>query len=143
MCATAAGRFCPWCAVVPGCDRPAGQQTRRPSKIAHDCDKLIAIEHEPNVVCLFGSIPELRLPFYLLIHRDMQRISLPVKSRAFANCSSAGLIEQRSFLPRELLLWVKSVGISWLPWLKSEITNLADKSAALIWSSINRRLAGR
>lgn len=34
---------------------------------------VIAVEGEPDVVCLFNSIPELRLPFYLLIHRDMQR----------------------------------------------------------------------
>lgn len=34
---------------------------------------VIAVEQEPDVVCLFDSIPELRLPFYLLIHRDMQR----------------------------------------------------------------------
>ena len=34
---------------------------------------VIAVEGEPDVVCLFDSIDELRLPFYLLIHRDMQR----------------------------------------------------------------------
>lgn len=34
---------------------------------------VIAVEQEPDVIRLFDSIPELRLPFYLLIHRDMQR----------------------------------------------------------------------
>jgi len=34
---------------------------------------VITVEEEPDVVRLFDSIPELRLPFYLLIHRDMQR----------------------------------------------------------------------
>jgi DNA-binding transcriptional LysR family regulator len=34
---------------------------------------IIAVEGEPDLVCLFDSISELRLPFYLLIHRDMQR----------------------------------------------------------------------
>jgi DNA-binding transcriptional LysR family regulator len=34
---------------------------------------VIAVDGEPDVECLFDSIPELRLPFYLLIHRDMQR----------------------------------------------------------------------
>jgi DNA-binding transcriptional LysR family regulator len=34
---------------------------------------VIAVEHETDLIRLFGSIPELRLPFYLLIHRDMRR----------------------------------------------------------------------
>ena len=34
---------------------------------------VVAVEGEPEVVRLFDSIPELRLPFFLLIHRDMQR----------------------------------------------------------------------
>jgi len=34
---------------------------------------VIAVEHEPDLVRFFGSIAELRLPFYLLIHRDMRR----------------------------------------------------------------------
>ena len=34
---------------------------------------VIAVEGEPDLVSLFDSIPELRLPLYLLIHRDMQR----------------------------------------------------------------------
>src|SRR6185437_4776459 len=34
---------------------------------------MIAVEHEPDLVCLFDNIAELRLPFYLLIHRDMRR----------------------------------------------------------------------
>src|SRR5262249_5579634 len=34
---------------------------------------VIAVESDPDVVRLFDSIPELKLPVYLLIHRDMQR----------------------------------------------------------------------
>ena len=34
---------------------------------------VIAAQHEPDLVCLFDKIAELRLPFYLLIHRDMRR----------------------------------------------------------------------
>ena len=34
---------------------------------------VIAVQHEPDFVCLFDKIPALRLPFYLLIHRDMRR----------------------------------------------------------------------
>lgn len=34
---------------------------------------IIAVEDEPDVIRLFNSIPELTLPFYMLIHRDMQR----------------------------------------------------------------------
>ena len=57
---------------------------------------VIAVEHEPDVVCLFGSIPELRLPFYLLIHRDMQRTP---RVRAFCDFVTS---EIKSF--RELLV---------------------------------------
>jgi DNA-binding transcriptional LysR family regulator len=34
---------------------------------------VIAVEREPDLVLLFDRIPALRLPFYLLIHRDMRR----------------------------------------------------------------------
>ena len=34
---------------------------------------MIAVENETDLVCLFDSIPALRLPFYLVIHRDMRR----------------------------------------------------------------------
>jgi len=48
------------------------------------------------VVCLFNSIPELRLPFYLLIHRDMQRTP---RVRAFCDFVAS---EMKTF--RELLV---------------------------------------
>ena len=34
---------------------------------------VIAVQNERDLVRMFGSVPELRLPFYLLIHRDMRR----------------------------------------------------------------------
>jgi len=43
---------------------------------------MIAVEDEPEVIRLFDPFPELRLPFYLLIHRDMQRTS---RVRAFCD----------------------------------------------------------
>jgi DNA-binding transcriptional LysR family regulator len=57
---------------------------------------VIAAENEPDVVCLFNSIPELRLPFYLLIHRDMQRTP---RVRAFCDFVAS---EMKAF--RELLV---------------------------------------
>jgi DNA-binding transcriptional LysR family regulator len=57
---------------------------------------VIAVESEPDVVCLFNSIPELRLPFYLLIHRDMQRTP---RVRAFCDFVAS---EMKTF--RELLV---------------------------------------
>jgi len=57
---------------------------------------VIAVESEPDVVCLFNSIPELRLPFYLLIHRDMQRAP---RVRAFCDFVAS---EMKTF--RELLV---------------------------------------
>jgi DNA-binding transcriptional LysR family regulator len=57
---------------------------------------VIAVEGEPEVVRLFDSIPELRLPFYLLIHRDMQRTP---RVRAFCDFVAG---EMKAF--RELLV---------------------------------------
>jgi DNA-binding transcriptional LysR family regulator len=57
---------------------------------------VIAVERETDLVRLFGSIPELRLPFYLLIHRDMQRTP---RVRAFCDFVSS---EIKAF--RELLV---------------------------------------
>jgi DNA-binding transcriptional LysR family regulator len=57
---------------------------------------VIAAENESDVVCLFNSIPELRLPFYLLIHRDMQRTP---RVRAFCDFVAS---EVKAF--RELLV---------------------------------------
>jgi DNA-binding transcriptional LysR family regulator len=57
---------------------------------------VIAVENETDVVCLFDAIPELRLPFYLLIHRDMQRTP---RVRAFCDFVAS---EMKTF--RELLV---------------------------------------
>lgn len=57
---------------------------------------VIAVEGEPDVVRLFDQIPELRLPFYLLIHRDMQRTP---RVRAFCDFVAS---ERKAF--RELLV---------------------------------------
>jgi len=57
---------------------------------------VIAVEGEPEVIRLFDSIPELRLPFYLLIHRDMQRTP---RVRAFCDFVAR---EMKAF--RELLV---------------------------------------
>jgi DNA-binding transcriptional LysR family regulator len=57
---------------------------------------VIAVQHEPDVVCLFDKVPELRLPFYLLIHRDMRRTP---RVRAFCDFVAS---EIRAF--RELLV---------------------------------------
>ena len=57
---------------------------------------VIAVEHETDLVRLFDSIPELRLPFYLLIHRDMRRTP---RVRAFCDFVSS---EIKAF--RELLV---------------------------------------
>jgi DNA-binding transcriptional LysR family regulator len=43
---------------------------------------IIAAESEPDLVCLFDQIGELRLPFYLVFHRDMQKTP---KVRAFCD----------------------------------------------------------
>ncbi len=59
-------------------------------------EQLIAVEDEPEIVKLSGSIPELRLPFYLLIHRDMLRTP---RVRAFCDFVTS---ERRVF--RELLV---------------------------------------
>jgi DNA-binding transcriptional LysR family regulator len=34
---------------------------------------VIAVEHDDDIVRVFDTSPELRIPFYLLIHRDMRR----------------------------------------------------------------------
>ena len=57
---------------------------------------MVAVEGEPDVVRLFASIPELELPFYLLIHRDMRRTP---RVRAFCDFVSD---EKKAF--RELLV---------------------------------------
>jgi DNA-binding transcriptional LysR family regulator len=57
---------------------------------------VIAIQNEPDIVRLFDQIPELRLPFYLLIHRDMRRTP---RVRAFCDFVSS---EIKAF--RELLV---------------------------------------
>ena len=57
---------------------------------------VIAVENETDMVCLFDAIPELRLPFYLLIHRDMQRTP---RVRAFCDFVAS---EMKTF--RELLV---------------------------------------
>ncbi len=57
---------------------------------------VIAVENEPDVVCLFDAIPELRLPFNLLIHRDMRRSP---RVRAFCDFVAS---EKQAF--RELLV---------------------------------------
>jgi DNA-binding transcriptional LysR family regulator len=56
----------------------------------------IAAQSEKDLICLFEGIPELRLPFYLLIHRDMRRTP---RVRAFCDFVSA---EIKGF--RELLV---------------------------------------
>jgi DNA-binding transcriptional LysR family regulator len=57
---------------------------------------VIAVEAEPDLVCLFDSIAELRLPFYLLIHRDMQKTP---RVRAFCDFVAS---ETKAF--REMLV---------------------------------------
>jgi DNA-binding transcriptional LysR family regulator len=57
---------------------------------------IIAVEHEPELVRLFDSIPELRLPFYLIIHRDLRRTP---RVRAFCDFVTS---EIKAF--RELLV---------------------------------------
>ena len=57
---------------------------------------VIAVEREPDLARLFDSIPELRLPFYLLIHRDMRRTP---RVRAFCDFVTS---EIKAF--RELLV---------------------------------------
>jgi DNA-binding transcriptional LysR family regulator len=56
---------------------------------------IIAVEHEPDLVRLFDSIPELRLPFYLLIHRDMRHTP---RVRAFCDFVTAELKAFRELL---------------------------------------------
>jgi DNA-binding transcriptional LysR family regulator len=57
---------------------------------------VIAVEGEPDVVRLFDRIRELRLPFYLVFHRDMRRNP---RVRAFCDFVTS---EMRSF--RQLLV---------------------------------------
>lgn len=56
---------------------------------------MIAVHHEPDIACLFGGIPELRLPFYLLIHRDMRRTP---RVRAFCDFVAAEVSGFRELL---------------------------------------------
>ncbi len=56
---------------------------------------MIAAQHEPDLVCLFDKIPDLRLPFYLLIHRDMRRTP---RVRAFCDFVSAEIGAFRELL---------------------------------------------
>jgi DNA-binding transcriptional LysR family regulator len=57
---------------------------------------VIAVQREPDLVQLFEPVPELRLPFYLIIHRDMRRTP---RVRAFCDFVTS---EIRAF--RELLV---------------------------------------
>jgi DNA-binding transcriptional LysR family regulator len=56
---------------------------------------IIAVEREPDLVRLFDKIPELRLPFYLLIHRDMRRTP---RVRAFCDFVSSEIKGFRALL---------------------------------------------
>jgi DNA-binding transcriptional LysR family regulator len=56
---------------------------------------IVAVMHEPDLVCLFDKIPELRLPFYLLIHRDMRRTP---RVRAFCDFVTAEINAFRELL---------------------------------------------
>jgi DNA-binding transcriptional LysR family regulator len=56
---------------------------------------VIAVQHEPDVVCLFDEIQELRLPFYLLIHRDMRRTP---RVRAFCDFVTSEISAFRELL---------------------------------------------
>jgi DNA-binding transcriptional LysR family regulator len=56
---------------------------------------MIAAQHEPDLVCLFDEIPDLRLPFYLLIHRDMRR---KPRVRAFCDFVTAEISAFRELL---------------------------------------------
>jgi len=56
---------------------------------------MIAVQQEPDLVCLFDKIPDLRLPFYLLIHRDMRRTP---RVRAFCDFVAAEISSFRELL---------------------------------------------
>ena len=56
---------------------------------------MIAAQPEPDLVCLFDKIPDLRLPFYLLFHRDMQRTP---RVRAFCDFVTAEISSFRQLL---------------------------------------------
>lgn len=56
---------------------------------------MIAAQQEPDLVCLFDKIPDLRLPFYLLFHRDMQRTP---RVRAFCDFVTAEISSFRQLL---------------------------------------------
>ncbi|MEA2928265.1 MAG: hypothetical protein QOG38_693 [Hyphomicrobiales bacterium] len=56
---------------------------------------VIAVEREPDLVRLFDSIPELRLAFYLLIHRDMRRTP---RVRAFCDFVTSEIKAFRALL---------------------------------------------
>jgi DNA-binding transcriptional LysR family regulator len=56
---------------------------------------VIAIQGEPDIVRLFDRVPELRLPFYLLTHRDMRRTP---RVRAFCDFVSSEISAFRELL---------------------------------------------
>ena len=56
---------------------------------------VIAVQHEPDLVCLFDRIQRLRLPFYLLIHRDMRRTP---RVRAFCDFVAVEIAAFRELL---------------------------------------------
>jgi len=56
---------------------------------------IIAVELEPDLIRLFDSIPKLTLPFYLIIHRDMQRTP---RVRAFCDFVTSEIAAFRELL---------------------------------------------
>jgi DNA-binding transcriptional LysR family regulator len=53
------------------------------------------VERDTDLIRLFDSIPELRLPFYLLIHRDMRQTP---RVRAFCDFVTSEIKAFRSLL---------------------------------------------
>jgi DNA-binding transcriptional LysR family regulator len=56
---------------------------------------MIAVEREPDLVRVFGNIPELRLPFNLIIHRDLRRTP---RIRAFCDFVTSEIKAFRTLL---------------------------------------------
>jgi DNA-binding transcriptional LysR family regulator len=92
-----------WMKTVAPCAHVAARCTSTPALILAaksgagvSALPIVAAEQEPDLVRLFDSIPDLRLGYYLVIHRDLQRTP---RVRAFCDFVTS---EIKAF--RELLV---------------------------------------